>query len=199
MTEADKKDKIGEIFRAKGQEPDPAIINRMAKIAREVYYPAGATIQDMGMEQNYLYLVIEGIARSYYIDGNGNDVTKMFIREGEFAIGESLFLPESLEVFEALENLKGLRFEAKTFKELICTDKAMIMTYVEMLEQTVIYKMRREYSLQNMRARERYVRFCEMYGDMEGRVSQSVIASYLGIKKESLSRIRRGLKRDHEI
>ena len=79
------------------------------------------------MEQKYLYLITEGIARSYYIDSEGNDITKMFIREEEFAVGESLFLPESLDVFEALENLKSLRFEAKKMKEIIYSDKAALL------------------------------------------------------------------------
>ena len=68
------------------------------------------------------------------------------------------------------------------------------MSYAGMLEQTVIYKMRREYSLQNMQAMERYLQFREDYRDLLERVPQNVIASYLGIKKESLSRLRRNLR-----
>ena len=103
-------------------------------------------------------------------------------------------MTESLEVFETLEKLKSIRFEAKKLKEVVLSDKTLLLFYTEMLEQTVIYKMRREYSLQNMQAMERYLQFREIYGDIEERVSQSVIASYIGIKKESLSRIRRTLR-----
>lgn len=199
MTETEKSRIIGGIFNINGVVPDAEKLSDLAKIACQADFPAGGTIQEMGTEQKYLYLILEGVARSYYIDRNGNDVTKMFMREGEFAIGESLFLPESLEVFEALENVKSLRFEAGKFRAILLSDKDLIMVYVKMLEQTVIYKMRREYSLQNMRAKERYLQFREIYGDIEERVSQNVIASYLGIKKESLSRIRRDLKRHNEI
>lgn len=194
MTEVEKKDMIGKVFKLHGVSPRPESIDNMVKLAKETYFPNGATIQDIGMEQKYLYLVTEGIARSYYIDQDGNDITKMFICEEEFAIGESLFLPESVEVFEALENLKSLRFEAKKFKEIIISDKALLVIYTGMLEQTIIYKMLREYSLQNMKAMERYLQFRENYGNMEERVPQNVIASYLGIKKESLSRLRHNLK-----
>lgn len=194
MTEVEKKTIIEKVFKVNEYCLDTEKICDIVEIAQEAYFPAGATIQDIGMEQKYFYLIAEGIARSYYIDLEGNDVTKMFICENEFAVGESLFLPESLEVFEALENLKCLRFDAKKFKEIIFSDKPLTMFYVKMLEQTVIYKMRREYSLQNMRAKERYLQFREIYGDIEERVPQNVIASYLGIKKESLSRIRRDLK-----
>ena len=194
MVETEKKNIIGKVFRTNKLSLDAEKINDMAKIAQEISFPIGATIQDIGMEQKYLYLIVEGIARSYYIDWNGNDVTKRFIGEGEFAVGESLFISESLEVFESLENLKCLRFEAKKLKKIIFSDEVLLKIYVDMLEQTIIYKMQREYSLQNMQAKERYLQFREIYGDIEERVSQNVIASYLGIKKESLSRIRRNLK-----
>lgn len=194
MTEREKKNMIGKVFRAKGRPLDEEKIRNLAEIAQEADFPSGAVIQDIGLEQKYVYLIIEGIARSYYIDRDGSDITKMFMREYEFAVGESLFLTESLEVFETLEKLKSIRFEAKKLKEIILSDKTLLLFYTEMLEQTVIYKMRREYSLQNMQAMERYLQFREIYGDIEERVSQSVIASYIGIKKESLSRIRRTLK-----
>lgn len=194
MTESEKKNMIGKIFTTHEVSLQPEMIDNIAKLAQEVYFPSGATIQDIGMEQKYLYLVTEGIARSYYIDKDGNDITKMFICKDEFAIGESLFLSESLEVFEALENLKCIRFEAEKIKQIIFSDNDLLMIYAGMLEQTIIYKMRREYSLQNMKAMERYLQFRENYGNMEGRVTQNVIASYLGIKKESLSRLRRNLK-----
>ena len=178
MTEAEKRYTIEKVFKTSGCSPNPETIDQMVKLAREVHFPAGAAIQEIGVEQKYLYLITEGIARSYYIDSEGNDITKMF----------------SLEVFEALENLKSLRFEAKKMKEIIYSDKAALVSYAGMLEQTVIYKMRREYSLQNMQAMERYLQFREDYRDLLERVPQNVIASYLGIKKESISRLRRNLR-----
>ena len=40
-------------------------------------------------------------------------------------------------------------------------------------------------------AKERYVQFCQQYPEIEQRVPQYMIASYLGITKEFLSNIRR--------
>ena len=165
MTEAEKRYTIEKVFKTSGCSPKPETIDQMVKLAREVHFPAGAAIQEIGVEQKYLYLITEGIARSYYIDSEGNDITKMFIREEEFAV-----------------------------EEIIYSDKAALVSYAGMLEQTVIYKMRREYSLQNMQAMERYLQFREDYRDLLERVPQNVIASYLGIKKESLSRLRRNLR-----
>ena len=62
-----------------------------------------------------------------------------------------------------------------------------------MLEQTIRYKMRREYAFQCLNATERYLEFQKAYPGIEERLPQNLIASYLGIAKESLSRIRKNI------
>ena len=133
------------------------------------------------------------MARSYYIDEKGNDITKMFMIENEFLIGEALFMDESLEVFEAVENMKCLRFEAKEFKRIFLSDSTLERLYIGSLEKTIRYKMRREYAFQCLDATERYLEFKREYPNIEDRLPQNLIASYLGITKESLSRIRKKL------
>ena len=133
------------------------------------------------------------MARSYYIDEKGNDTTKLFMRENEFLIGEALFMEESLEVFEAVETMKCLRFDAKTFKDILLSDPVLVRSYIAMLEQTIRYKMRREYAFQCLNATERYLEFQKAYPNIEDRLPQNLIASYLGVTKESLSRIRKNL------
>jgi CRP-like cAMP-binding protein len=138
-------------------------------------------------------LILQGMARSYYIDERGNDITKLFMREGDFLIGEALFMEESLEVFEAVEPLKCLRFPTKEYKEILLSDPVLQRLYIAMLEQTIRYKMRREYAFQCLNATERYLEFQKAYPGIEERLPQNLIASYLGIAKESLSRIRKNL------
>ena len=111
---------IGKVFSVKGRPLDEEKIRKLAEIAQEADFPSGAVIQDIGLEQRYVYLIIEGVARSYYIDRDGSDITKMFMREYEFAVGESLFLTESLEVFETLEKLKSIRFEFYLIRHCSC-------------------------------------------------------------------------------
>ena len=67
MTEAEKRYTIEKVFKTSGCSPKPETIDQMVKLAREVHFPAGAAIQEIGVEQKYLYLITEGIARSYYV------------------------------------------------------------------------------------------------------------------------------------
>ena len=180
-----KVNAIQYVFQRDGMSIKEDCILALAEIAENVSFEKKDTILDIGQKQEYLYLILQGMARSFYIDEKGNDITKLFMRENEFMIGEALFMEESLEVFEAVEPMK--------FKNILFSDPMLEKIYIAMLENTIQYKMRREYAFQCMSAKERYKEFQEVYPHIEERLQQNLIASYLGITKESLSRIRKNI------
>ncbi len=188
-----KVNAIQYVFQRDGMSIKEDCILALAEIAENVSFEKKDTILDIGQKQEYLYLILQGMARSFYIDEKGNDITKLFMRENEFMIGEALFMEESLEVFEAIEPMKCLRFQAGVFKNILFSDPMLEKIYIAMLENTIQYKMRREYAFQCMSAKERYKEFQEVYPHIEERLQQNLIASYLGITKESLSRIRKNI------
>ncbi len=193
MDKKQKYDAIKNLFR---QAPTPInedSLEALSRLAQEASFPKQTTILDIGEKQNYIYLILQGMARSFYIDEKGNDITKLFMRENEFLIGEALFMEESLEVFQAIEDLKCLRFDAKEFKRILLSDPVLERFYIAALERTIRYKMRREYAFQCLNATERYLEFRKEYPSIENRLPQNLIASYLGITKESLSRIRKNI------
>lgn len=168
-------------------------ICQLARLGDEVSFSKNETILTIGSPHRFVYLIIKGMARSYYIDEKGNDMTKMFMREKDFLIGEALFMRESLEVFEAIEPLTCLAFSAQEMKQILLKDPALEKVYISMLEDTIRYKMHREYAFQCLDATHRYLAFQKEYQGIEARLPQHLIASYLGITKESLSRIRKKL------
>lgn len=182
---------ISYLFERSGLPINPKNMDVLAALAQEAIFSRQSTILNIGEAQHDLYLILHGMARSYYIDEKGNDITKLFMRENEFLLGEALFMEESLEVFEAVEPLTCLRFPAKEFKQILLSDPILEQIYIGMLERTIRYKMRREYAFQCLDATERYLEFQKAYPGIEERLPQNLIASYLGITKESLSRIRK--------
>ena len=170
---------------------DNSVIDALARMAQEASFPKKTLILGMDEPQRYLYLIVRGLARSYYIDEGGNDFTKLFVREGEFLIGEALFMDRSLEAFEAIEDTACLRFDAKDLRKVLLSTPETMAGYISALEGTIVYKMRREHDLQCLDATSRYLAFLETYPGIEGRLPQNLIASYLGMTKETLSRVRR--------
>lgn len=175
---------------------DEEVLKQILAISEEIHFEKNERILNIGDSQDYIYLILTGIVRSYYLDINGNDITKTFMKENDFCVGESLFEEgPSIQCFEALENVKALKFKAVDLKKIILSDDALTKTYITFLEKNLIYKMERESSFQIMNATERYVHFHKGFQAIEERVNQSYVASYLGIAPESLSRIKKTLKK----
>lgn len=66
----------------------------------------------------------------------------------------------------------------------------------EMLQRNILVQEKRIQSLLSMSATERYLSFMETYPNIILRVPQWMVASYLGITPESLSRIRKEIARN---
>lgn len=173
------------------------LLKNIMEFSKKKVFQKGELILKMGEPMSKVYFITKGIARSYYIDMQGNDVTKSFIKEYDFCMGESLFANTvSQEGFEALEDIVALEFEAKKLKEYLLSEKVLTDIYIKKLEETIIYKMNRENGFQIKSATERYLEFKRSYYEIENRVNQSCIASYLGVSPVSLSRIRRTIREE---
>lgn len=188
-----KENILSDSFRRYQVSTNSLSIHKLAIIADEAYFPRGSMVLGMNQPQAFVYLITEGLARSYVTDIEGNNAVKNFMLEGDFLIGESLFSDTSTESFDALEDLYCLRFKATELRQIILEDPHLMRFYIAILEATLRYKMQREYAFQNLDATARYEAFQAQFGYAEKRMPQNQIASYIGITKESLSRLRKKL------
>lgn len=107
------------------------LLKNIMELSKKKVFKKGELILRMGEPMSKVYFIIKGIARSYYIDMQGNDVTKSFMKEYDFCIGESLFSNTiSEEGFEALEDIVALEFEAKKLKEYLLSEKLLTDIYI---------------------------------------------------------------------
>lgn len=175
---------------------DDNIFEQIKVVSERVSFEKNDIILNIGDSQEDIYFIVKGIVRSYYLDLNGNDITKAFMKEKDFCVGESLFeKEESIQCFEALEKVDTIKMKASALKKIILSDDSLTRVYIEFLENNLIYKMQRENMFQIMSATERYLNFHRTSQNIEKRVNQSYIASYLGITPESLSRIKRSIRK----
>lgn len=171
------------------------LINKFSAVVSEIKPEKGNSLIKIGEKSNHIYFVVSGILRNYYIDDGGNDITQFIYQEGGICGGDSLISNEpSVICTEALGNCVLLRCSVSDFREIIENDSEGIKLYVWLLESSLAYKTRRENSFLVKSATERYIDFIRENPDIEKRISQKYIASYLGVTPVSLSRIRRALK-----
>ncbi len=171
------------------------LINKFADVFSEITLKKNDVLIRIGEKNGFIFFVVSGILRDYYIDDDGNDVTRFFTCEGGICGGETLISNEPSAVCtEALGNCILLRCLVSDFKKIIASDSESTKAYIWLLKSSLAYKIRRENSFLIKNATERYIDFKRENPDLEKRVNQKYIASYLGITPVSLSRIRRVLK-----
>ncbi len=157
--------------------------------------PKGSVIASIGDDTRYGGLMINGTARSYYIDSEGNDITRSFAVEGSLFMDEGFYgYNERFCMWEVLEDSTVMICETSKVRELILVNNAFKDLWIILLEQAVRYKLYRENGFLVENATERYIHFRKIFPDLASRISQKHIATYLGITPESLSRIRSSLK-----
>ncbi len=141
-----------------------------------------------------VYFVSEGLLRSYTVDDNGREHIIQFAPEESWISDRNSFLfgEPSLIFIDAIEESKLIVLTAEFFKQVSAF--ASFNTFnTKALHNLVRMQQHRISLLIGASAETRYMDFIERYPSLMLRVSQWMIASYLGITPESLSRVRREL------
>lgn len=148
-----------------------------------------------GEKCKYTFYVEKGLLRQYSIDEKGKEHILNFGPENWFISDRgSVFFDESSDYFiQAVEDTQVVLINEDTIDLL--TQK--IPTFADfnnrLLHNHIRQLQKRVNQLLSVEAEERYLDFVKMYPDILLRVPQIMVASYLGITPESLSRVRKGL------
>jgi CRP-like cAMP-binding protein len=134
-----------------------------------------------------------GLFRYVYINDKGDEFTKGIIRENFFLSSYSAMITGKPSYFsiEALEESQILEIIWKDFLQLIENDTFWVKFLLKFVEKGYMIKEKRERDLLLLDAETRYKNFLIEFPGMDQRIKQGIIASYLGIKPETLSRIRK--------
>ncbi len=158
-------------------------------------YTKGRILLHQGDLSGYIYFVTKGILRSYLVDVNNKEHIIQFAPENWW-MGErnsSLFNEPAAYYIDVVEDAEVVRLENQFIEnaQKICPEFVQLNTYL--LNNNIRHLQNRICQLLGASAEERYLNFIHLYPDLTLRVSQIMIASYLGITPESLSRVRREL------
>jgi CRP-like cAMP-binding protein len=154
--------------------------------ANEHFIKAGETPRKIGF-------VVQGLLRIYYSGASAAEFTTRFFTENSFAASYIDFLEQrpSAYYIQAIEESSLLELDFPAYTTLLSRDPCWQILGKKMMEEMFSRKLARETDLLSCGAEERYRRFRADYPDLEKRLKQYHIASYLGISPVSLSRIRK--------
>lgn len=174
---------------------DENIANLINNEATFVEFTSKQIVLLEGMKSTNLYFIISGLVRGYYIDAQGNDITKCFSSENEFFSSEGLRTASvSSFTIECLENCQCIQLSYQLVNKIIKEDENLNNLFIKYYLREVEKLENRVKNSALMNAEERYIDFCKQYRNISNRVELKYIASYIGIRAASLSRIRKGIK-----
>lgn len=140
----------------------------------------------------HLYFVNSGCLRIYLLDVKGNESTRFLVTEGKFGTSFPSFkLQEpSLASIKSLEPSDLIYISYHDFQLLLDEFPAWEHIYRMSLEQEYISSIQRIESLITMNATKRYRALMESNPLFIQRFPSKIIADYLGISQETLSRLK---------
>lgn len=152
-------------------------------------------ILNEGDVSKYNIFVTKGLLRSYTIDEKGNEHILQFALEGWWTADLYSFFTDEPSLFniEALEDSEMLLITRPSWEALLDKLPPMERYFRILIQNSLIATQRRLIGSLSETAEQKYIKFMNAYPDSVQRVPQHMIASYLGITRETLSRLRRDI------
>lgn len=172
-------------------------ISMLSNLLKDKTIDKGEILLRAGDICNHSFFVESGLLRSYSLDANGKEHVIQFAPENWIISDRSsvLFQEPSEFFIDAVEKTNIVMFD----NEFVDKASEISPKYREFnqkaLNNHIRHQQQRINRLLSATAEERYLNFIELYPNISLRVPQWMIASFLGITPESLSRVRKELSR----
>ncbi len=142
--------------------------------------------------------VISGCAKTFFIDQEGNEYVVMFAIENWWTADLGSFITQQPADYnvQCLENTKVAQISYESLKLLYTQIPKLERFFRIIIQNAFVASQKRVVRNLSLTAKERYLIFRKQYPAIEQRVPQYLIASYLGITKQFLSKIRAELIMD---
>ncbi len=137
--------------------------------------------------------IVSGFMRKFYIDDNGNEITVEINREPRFMSSYTSLIDRTpaTESLQSITECKILRIKREDM-DYVFENSSSIKQYTSQLFQKIIEeKSEKILELTTLSGEERYIKLLKESPKLIQNVPLQYIASFLGMKPESLSRIRK--------
>ena len=184
-----------EYYASKSVEITPEFIEVMNKYLTEKEVKKGEFLVQPGEIEDNVFFVSKGLLRGYTTDKQGKEHILQFAPENWIISDRSsaFFREKSDQYVEAIENSKLILLNEEFLFQATEVNASFRKYNMIVLNNHIRQLQRRINLLLSAPAEVRYLDFIKLYPDITLRVPQWMIASYLGITPESLSRVRKEL------
>lgn len=155
----------------------------------------GTYYQEAGKVPREIIFLTEGIFRICYYNNKGEEITKYFIDENNFAVDINSYnqsIPSS-EYTQAITDCKYIVIQKEAMSELSLTIVGWDEIVNKITTKAFAEKVTKISTMMAEDATQRYLSFFNRFPTLANRIPLSYLASYLGITQSSLSRIRKNI------
>jgi CRP/FNR family transcriptional regulator, anaerobic regulatory protein len=165
------------------------------KYFESVSFTKNEIIEEQDKIPEYLYFIVSGFMRLFYYDDNGDEVTTQINHSNSFTASYMRFIHsiKAKENVECITDCNLLRISKPNLKTLIDTSDSFKVFSLMIFEQAITIAENRANDFATLNAEQRYKKLLNEKSEILQNVPIQYIASYLGIKPESLSRIRKNI------
>jgi len=140
-----------------------------------------------------LSFVSKGLLKSYFLDEKGSEHINMFAFEGWWISDFNSFINQDKAVLtiDAIEETELLMISREDYENLMIKIPVMDRYFRILYQNSLITKDYRLIVSNSFTAEEKYTQFVQKNPEVIQRIPHNLIASYLGLTPETVSRIRK--------
>lgn len=155
-------------------------------------YLKGQYIVQQGDICQFKNFVIQGCLKTFYVDDEGQEHVVLFAIENWWSADLGSFFLQKPADFnvQCIENTEVIQFSFDKMELLYQKIPKLERVFRIVIEKALVESQKRIIKNFSLPAKDRYIEFQNRYPQIEQRVPQYMIASYLGVTKEFLSKIK---------
>lgn len=163
----------------------------LSKVVRRKYLKDQYIIQQGDVCKTECF-ILSGCTKTFYVDKEGQEHIVMFAIEDWWTSDMGSFITQTPADYnvQCIENTELIQISYETIETLYVQIPKLERFFRKIVERALVASQKRIIQNFSLTAKERYQIFKETYPKIEQRVPQYMIASYLGITKEFLSKIK---------
>lgn len=164
----------------------------LENVFKKAYFGKGALIEKENSIAQNLYFISDGYIRTYYHD-EGNEITTQVLGKNNFITSFESFVMHSIsnENIQCITDCDVLYITKSDYTMLNNKSTFWGSFCKQLYEKTISFHRQRINDLLTLTAEKRYLKLLEKQPEVIQNVPIQYVASYIGIKPESLSRIRK--------
>jgi len=150
---------------------------------------------ESGKVQKAIGFIVSGLVRSSFVDNEGNEITVGFYAEGDYATHYPAFITQQPSKY-TIQCLEPTIMVCISYEDLhwIYENLPAFEKYGRLVAEEILKRQQaRIESFIFQTAEERYLDFIKCHSGLFNRISVSHLCSFLGIERQSLTRIRQKL------